>query len=89
VTKYVGVITEPRENSRYWPAPYVPKQNFLFNIHGRVTPVTEPGQTTVVELRTRRSSDDSLLSLTSRFVTDLRRTIREPTSLDDPLFRWL
>jgi hypothetical protein len=50
VTKYVGVITEPRENSRYWPAPYVPKQNFFFNIQGRVAPVTEPGQTTVVDI---------------------------------------
>jgi hypothetical protein len=50
VTECIGFITEPQGNSRYWPAPYMPKQNVFFNIQGTVTPVMENGQTTVVDV---------------------------------------
>jgi hypothetical protein len=49
VTKYVGEITDPKENSRDWPLLYIPKNHF-FNICEKVTPVTESGIVPLVQI---------------------------------------
>jgi hypothetical protein len=52
VTRYVGVITSPKKNSRYTASVYSPGENFFFEIIGQVTPRLSNGLTIVVGIET-------------------------------------